>query len=137
MVDRLTLGLDLDLGHMPLAICLNFEILIEKLKYYSVQGSSVAWFKPYLVRRSHYAEIDSFKSDIANISLGIPQGSILGPLLCTIYVNNIQLSSYSFYFIKYADDTTLINITNSSNNDITDQINDELKCIPRVLGYQC
>ena len=73
---------------------------------------------------------------MADISLGIPQGSILGPLLFTIYVNDIQLSSDFFHFIKYADDTSLINIMNSSNTDtdITDQINDELNKVLKWLA---
>ena len=48
-------------------------------------------------------------SNMANISLGVPQGSILGPLLYIIYRNDIQFSSKFFHFINYADDTTFIN----------------------------
>ena len=58
----------------------------------------LTWFKSYLDRRRHYVEIDTFKSHTPNISLRIPQGSILGPLLFTLYVNDIQLSSDFFSF---------------------------------------
>jgi hypothetical protein len=134
VVDRVTFGLDQ--GRMPLAIyldlskafdTLNFEIVLKKLEHYGIQPTSLAWFESYLENRKQYVEINNVKSKITSVSLGVPQGSILGPLLFTIYVNDIQNSSDFFQFIKYADDTTLLNIISVDNVvDITETINKEL-----------
>ena len=85
IVDRV--NLELDKGNRPLALyldlskafdTLNFEILLEKLKYYGVHELSLNWFKSYLENRKQYVEIENSKSDITSTSLGVPQGSILG-----------------------------------------------------------
>ena len=72
--------------------------------------------------------LNSIQSDTANIITGVPQGSILGPLLFTIYINDISICSNTFKFIMYADDTTLLT-TASAFDKITDlsiSINNEL-----------
>ena len=86
-----------------------------------LSGSMIIY---YLSNRFHYVELNHFKSAAVPIKIGVPQGSILGPLLFTIYINDIQFSSEFFDFIKYADDTNLFN----SLHDIVDLdiINTEL-----------
>ena len=116
VVDRITL--DLDKGYTPLAIyldlskafdTLDFNILLQKLQYYGIKDKALDWFHSYLHNRVQYVEFNHTVSKMANISLGVPQGSILGPLLYIIYTNDIQFSSKFFHFINYADDTTLLN----------------------------
>ena len=85
---------------------LDHKILISKLRYYGLNENAIQWFYSYLSDRSQYVEIDNIKSDFKNISTGVPQGSILGPLLFIIYINDINTVSKAFRSILYADDTS-------------------------------
>ena len=69
--------------------------LIDTLKYYSVHGTNLNLFSSSLENRKHYTEIDNIKSNTLSITTGIPQGSILGPLLFIIYLCR------RYNFVKY------------------------------------
>ena len=86
---------------------LDHSILIDKLEFYGVKGVALDLLKNYLTNRKHYVEFENAQSDTLNISTGVPQGSILSPLLLIIYINDFAQSSPKFSFIMYADDTTL------------------------------
>jgi hypothetical protein len=86
---------------------LNHDILLYKLSYYGVKNASLSWFQSYLSNRKQYVNFNDTKSSVSLLSLGVPQGSILGPLLFLIYVNDICSVSSVFQCILYADDTTL------------------------------
>ena len=138
VVDRISF--ELDKGNSLLAIfldlskafdTLNPDILLYKLKYYGINNSALQWFESYLNNRSHYVEIDNIKSDKCSLSLGVPQGSILGPLLFTIYLNDIQSASTFFNYIQYADDTSLLN---SIQNLDSTTINTELGKVHKWLS---
>ena len=68
---------------------INYEILLYKLQFYGFNASSLNWIKNYLDNRKHYVQIENSKSDILPILLGLPQGSILGPLMFLIYLKSI------------------------------------------------
>ena len=86
---------------------LDHDILLNKLQYYGIAGTALSWFTSYLKDRKQFVEIDGSQSGMLSLSTGVPQGSILGPLLFLIYMNDIPNSSDNFNFILYADDTTL------------------------------
>ena len=102
---------------------LNHDILLTKLKYYGIKDTPLDWFKSYLTQRLQYVEFDGTASSTRVIETGVPQGSILGPLLFIIYMNDIHKVSANIRFILYADDTTitspLCSFTHGGNDDIS------------------
>ena len=117
---------------------LDHEILLKKLKYYGLSDTPMKWFTHYLSNRQQYVEVDSIKSSTTNIDTGVPQGSILGPLLFIIYMNDINKASEKFRAILYADDTSLNTTLNSiginSNQLKSSAINKELFLISQWLA---
>ena len=93
---------------------LDHSILLRKLQHYGINDLELSWFRSYLTDRTQYVEINQAKSSMASIETGVPQGSILGPLLFLIYMNDIPSTSDFFKFILYADDTSLFNSINIS-----------------------
>ena len=150
LVDRLSNYLDA--GKVPVSVfldlskefdTLNHTILIEKLRYYGLNDTSLNWFHSYLLDRLQFTEYNSVCSDVVTLSTGVPQGSILGPLLFIIYMNDIQAATSNFKAILYADDTNLVsplcsfsssNSMNSNNlSEVTASINNELSCVQEWL----
>ena len=87
---------------------LDHSILLSKLKYYGVTGCSYVLLSSYLTDRSQYVEFSGHKSDTLPISTGVPQGSVLGPLLFLININDLPLVSNIFDMLMYADDDSLL-----------------------------
>ena len=85
----------------------NHQILLDKLHYYGIRGNALKWFQSYLEDRQQCTEIGNTQSKLEYIKCGVPQGSILGPLLFLLYINDIVLSSNIFNFTLFADDTSL------------------------------
>ena len=117
----------LDAGKLPLAIfldmskafdTLNHDILLDKLRFYGITSKEICFFKSYLNNRTQYVDYDGTTSDIEQITTGVPQGSILGPLLFVIYINDISNASNFFKAILYADDSTLITSLDTSEVNI-------------------
>ena len=86
---------------------ISHDILLDKLRYYGVTDGSIQLLKSYLSNRKQYVQIDGVMSSMQYIQTGIPQGSIVGPLLFSIYINDIVKCTEKFNCILYADDTTL------------------------------
>ena len=83
---------------------ISHDILIHKLEHYGIRGTCKDWFASYLTNRFQYTEIHRQKSTYLNINTGVPQGSILWPILFLIYVNDIN--NCSNIILCFADDTT-------------------------------
>ena len=72
---------------------IDHDILLHKLDYYGFRGIVLDWFRDYLSNRNLYVSYNNNKSDLKTILCGVPQGSILGPLLFILYINDITNTS--------------------------------------------
>ena len=103
----------------------NHEILLAKLNHYGISGISNTLLRSYLSNRSQQTEINGVLSDKGTIKHGVPQGSVLGPLLFLLYINDISESSKILKFFLFADDTTVY-YSDKTNAGTEDLLNREL-----------
>ena len=113
---------------------IDHDILLYKLYHYGFRGVSYNWFANYLSNRKQYVYYNSVQSSYENISCGVPQGSILGPLLFILYMNDICKTSKLLSFILFADDTTVY-YSNKNNKTLCNTVNNELKEV--VNWFKC
>ena len=113
--------------------CVDHKILLQKLYNYGIRGVAYSWFKSYLTGRKQKVIYNGVLSEnICDINCGVPQGSILGPLLYLIYVNDCAKSLKHSNAILYADDTTLI-ISAKSYSELYKFMNEDLKNLHKWL----
>ena len=86
----------------------NHDILLHKLEHYGIRGIVNKWFRSYLADREQYVSVGGHNSDKCKLKYSVPQGSILGPLLFIIYINDMPNISKLAKFILYADDANII-----------------------------
>ena len=86
---------------------INFEILLSKLNLYGCHSSTINWFKSYISKRSQFVINDEYTSETLFMSNGVPQGSILGPRLFILYINDFPLCVPNASVHRYADDSNL------------------------------
>ena len=122
----------MDTGKIPINIyidlfkafdTLDHAILLDKLNYYGIGGVAYRLFHSYLSNRYQYVEFNGSISSTKVIDTGVPQGSILGPLLFLIYINDLPCVSPLFNMVMYADDTTLYCNLSNNANEITSILN--------------
>ena len=117
---------------------LNHHILLTKLHHYAITDVAVQLIKSYLSNRTEYVYIHGINSNTLDITTRVPQGSILGPLLFIIYINDLPKASSKCHSITYTDDTTLSTTIQSFNNNehnesIEEQLNKEIYKITEWL----
>ena len=119
-----TIGLYLDFSKAFDTI--DHEILFMKLYHYGIRGVSLSWFKSYMSNRSQFVSYNGDVSATRRIKCGVPQGSILGPLLFLLYVNDLASVSEFLKSALFADDTNMF----ASNSDLAyleKRFNEEIK----------
>ena len=110
---------------------MHHSILLDKLKHSGIKDCALNLLNSYLSDRQQFVQIDNSKSSLLPVKTGVPQGSILGPLLFIIYLNDFTNASDIFKIISYADDTLLaklsdfINRGNKENSNVL--VNRELE----------
>ena len=139
-----TISKEMESGSTPTALyidlskafaTLSFDILLYKLNYYGVKGNAFKLLKNYLTNRKQYVVFNSQNSENVDITTGVPQGSILGPLLFSICINDLITISNKLKFIMYADDTTIyFNLEDFDPYHLKRDINNELEKI--TLGLK-
>ena len=85
----------------------NHDILLKKLKAIGINDTTYAWFSSYLKERKQFVELNGVKSSLQTITCGVPQGSIMGPLMFTIYVNDMKTSVLCDLYLN-ADDSAMV-----------------------------
>ena len=108
----------------------DYQILLAKLNHYGICGISNDWFKSYLSNRNQYVYINGFDSGLTTINCGVPQGSVLRPLLFLSYKNDLNQAIRFCKVRQSADDTNLLCLSNSIkklnkvvNTDIKHRVN--------------
>ena len=132
MVEKISDALDKKMFSVGLFIdlkkafdTLNHNILIEKLKFYGIRGVASDWLISYLSNRKQFVNFNNVNSDYQTIKCGIPQGSIIGPILFILYINDMCNACKLFKFIIFADDTNIF-IEHKNLQTLEKILNDEL-----------
>ena len=105
---------------------MNHDLLVKKLSFYGIRGAVNAWLTNYLLtNRNQYVIADDHSSGMRLITCGVPQGSVLGPVLFLLYINDICSVSNLLKFVLFADNTDRF-CSSTSLHDLQDTINREL-----------
>ena len=107
---------------------INHKKLFSKLNHYGIRGVALDWIQSYLNNRSQFVCFNDVNSRYSNITCGVPQGSILGPLLFLIYINDFSYIATLLFTILFADDTNIF-LQGKNIDDLVKQMNLELSKI--------
>ena len=110
----------------------NHTILLTKLHHYGIRGQALNWFKSYLDNRKQFVTYNDVRSTLKNMPCGVPQGSILGPLLFLIYINDLANVCKFTMPIFFADDSNLF-LNGKNLDEIELKLNNELDQIVKWL----
>ena len=122
-IKEFTVGIFLDLSKAFDTI--DHCYLFDKLQHYGIRGIPLDWFKSYFNERQQFVVYNDISSQKIPINCGVPQGSILGPLLFLLYINDICNASDILHYVLFADDTNLF-YSHKNLSFLIDQVNHEL-----------
>lgn len=102
--------------------CLDLSLVREKLEHFGVRGNVQNWLMSYLHSRKIYVSINNYKSNCHDIDLGVPQGSVLGPLIFLLYINDLAVEISSDCVVLFADDTSIA-VSASTHDELQNNLN--------------
>ena len=109
------------------------KILLHKLEYYGIRGICNDWFKSYLSDQKQFVSINGYNSDLRPVDSGVPQGSVLGPLLFLIYINDLHKAIQYCKLHHFPDDTNLFHTSKSVKN-LNKLVNHDMKHLNNRLS---
>src|SRR6218665_1705724 len=124
-IDRNEYSLDIFIDIAKAFDTVNHEILLAKLENLRIRGVALSWFKSYLSSRCQLVLCNGAMSPIKFIRHGVPQGSILGPLLFLLFINDLPNASRLLNFLLFADDTSIL-ASHKSYDELFSMVNLEL-----------
>ena len=110
----------------------NHEILLQKMNHYGFRGITNEWLRSYLSERKQKVTINGFVSESSVINHGVPQGSVLGPVLFLLYINDLHDCIKHSTTYHFADDTNLLNI-GPNYKTLKKHLNEDLKSLVKWL----
>ena len=105
---------------------MEHDVLLAKLEHYGIRGIANEQFRSYLSNRKQYVSINGHKSSLASVLYGVPQGSVLGPPLFLIYINDLNQAIKFCKVHHFADDTNLLHF-NKSVAKLNKFVNQDMK----------
>ena len=109
----------------------NHNILLSKIQHIGFRGQTLQWFKSYLLNRKQIVYVNGTYSGEVEVNIGVPQGSIVRPLMCLLHISDMSRCSDVPHFIHYAENTTIFSSSNSIALDR--EMNCALQCVSEWL----
>ena len=107
--------------------------MLGKLEHYEIRGITNKWFETYLKDKQQFVSINGYSSECVSMPIGVPQGSVLGPLLFLLYINDLNLAIKHCKVHHFADDANLL-YTDNSIKKLNKFLNKDLKNLTNWLN---